>query len=79
MRDHWTVEEIDPTDVVGLSAWASELCHELDISSAAEAINAEPTVDAVVAALTESLPEGVRAEVAKVCFLALGKSRGAQE
>jgi hypothetical protein len=71
MRHHWTVEEIDPTDRDGLIIWARDICHGLDIDSTAEAINVTPTADAVVEALTHSLPQGIRKEVADVCFEAL--------
>jgi hypothetical protein len=72
MKHQWTIEEIDPTDRVGLTAWAYDICHGLDIDAAAEEINVPPTPDAVVEALTGSLPQGIRQEVADVCFKALG-------
>lgn len=75
MKDHWTIEEIEPTDRVGLKEWAHDICHGLDINSAAEAINVEPTPDAVVAALTGSLPKDIQKEVADVCFKALATGK----
>lgn len=71
MRHHWTVEEIHPTDRNGLIAWARDTCHGLDIQVASEAMNVEPTADAIVGALTDSLPKGIRGEIAGVCLEAL--------
>jgi len=71
VKHYWTIEEIDPTDRDGLAVWARDICHRLDIDSAAEAINVAPTADAVVGALTDSLPQDIRKEVADVCFEAL--------
>lgn len=73
MRHHWTVEEIDSTDRVGLASWARDICAELDIDAAAEAINVAPTADAVVGALTDGLPENIRRDIAKICFDSLRK------
>lgn len=72
MTHDWTIEEIDSTDKVALQSWARDVCQGLNIDTAAEALNVEPTVDAVVGALTDSLPRDIRKEVAKVCFEALG-------
>lgn len=71
MRDYWTIEEVRPTDRDGLVAWARGICHGLDIEAAAKAINVAPTADAVVGALTDSLPSDIRNEISKVCFEAL--------
>jgi hypothetical protein len=80
VRHVWTIEEIDSTDRDGLSTWARDICTGLNIDVAAEAINVPPTADAVVAALTGELPEGIREDIAKICFESLGKaSTGADE
>lgn len=67
MRHHWDIEEIEPTDRAGLIRWARDICSNLDIKEAAEALNVPPSPDAVVNALTRSLPEDVRDEVAESC------------
>lgn len=79
VKHHWTVEGIEAADRDGLIAWARDICTGLDIDSAAEAINVVPTADAVVGALTDSLPEEIRQEVANICFEALGTKARASE
>lgn len=76
MEHHWTIEEIKAIDRDGLILWARDICHGLDIDSAADALNVEPTADAVVAALTGSLPRDIQKEVANACFKALGEKPG---
>lgn len=71
MKESWTIEEVAPTDKDGLLVWAHSICHGLDIDAAAEAMNVEPTRDAVVDALTKSLPSDLRGEVVDVCLKAL--------
>jgi len=76
LQHDWTIEEIEPTDRDGLSAWARDICTGLDIEVAAKAINVAPTADAVVAALTGELPEDIREDIAEICFESLPKSVG---
>lgn len=74
VRHKWTIEEIESTDREGLSTWARDICTGLDIEAAGEAMNVAPTVDAVVTALTSDLPEGLREDIATICFESLRKS-----
>jgi hypothetical protein len=71
VNHRWTIEEVNPDDREGLRTWAHGICRGLDIDAAAKAINVAPTAEAVVDALTDSLPRSVRKEVADVCFKAL--------
>jgi hypothetical protein len=75
---HWTVEDVSSIDRASLVAWACDMCRGLDVEVAAEAMNVAPNANAVVEALTDSLPRGIRKEVAKVCFEELGTTSGSK-
>lgn len=71
VQHYWTVEEIDPRDSDALLQWAEGICMGLDIAAAAEAMNVAPTAEAIVGALTDSLPDDIRHEAIAVCYRAL--------
>jgi hypothetical protein len=75
MEESWSIDSIDPSDRQGLIEWAQAMCRGLDIEVAASGLNAEPTTAGVVAALTQTLPDGVREEVAEVCRRELARDQ----
>lgn len=67
-KKEWVeVEQVDNSDLVSVEEWAKGICRGVSVKEAAEALNVDPTLSAVVNDLTESLPESTRRRAAEIC------------
>jgi len=60
-------EFIDLDDHAALLAWAREVCRDISVDDAARFLGTAATLDAVVDALTDSLPDPIRGQAAEIC------------
>jgi hypothetical protein len=67
MTEHVNIEQIDGSDLTTVEWWAAEVCRGVSVKDAADALHVESTRVAVVGALTDSLPPGVRERAAEIC------------
>jgi hypothetical protein len=61
------VEQIDGSDLGVTEEWARGICRGVKVSAAAEALNVEPSLPAVIEALTGSLPPLAQSRAAAIC------------
>jgi hypothetical protein len=64
---------IDEDNLVSVEEWARGICRGVTVAEAAEDLHVEPSLTAVIDALTRSLPASTRERAAEICRAGLSK------